>query len=103
MSGLPPNTLYESVRERVQVGVTVHPGTRQNRVALRPDGSLTVWVQARPVEGQANAAVERTVAQALGLRSRQVAVIAGWTSRRKTLAIEGLSVEELQARLPAHE
>ena len=85
----------------VTLVVTAHPGARQNRVELHADGTVAVWVQARPVDGEANAAIERTVAQALGLRARQVMVVAGRTSRQKRLAIEGLSLAELRARLGA--
>jgi uncharacterized protein YggU (UPF0235/DUF167 family) len=44
-------------------------------------------VRARPVEGAATAAAEGALAQALGLRRRQVRVIRGATSRDKLVEI----------------
>ena len=79
--------------------VHAHPGARRERVELLPDGSLEVWVQARPVEGQANAAIERVLASALGLRPRQVALVSGHTSRHKVAQVDLASPDELRARL----
>lgn len=83
----------------MRVVVTAHPGARQIRVELHADGALSVWVRARPVDGAANAAIERTLAQALGLRPRQVRVVAGHTARQKTIEIDDLSETELRQRL----
>ncbi len=85
----------------MQVVISAHPGARQNRVELQADGSLAVWVRARPVDGQANAAIERALAHALGLRPRQVVIVTGHTARRKIVAIEGLSETQLRQRLDA--
>jgi uncharacterized protein YggU (UPF0235/DUF167 family) len=85
----------------LRVIVRAHPGARRERVELLPDGSLDVWVQARAVEGQANAAIERAVASALGLRPRQVGLIAGHTSRHKVAQVDLATPEDLHARLMA--
>ena len=53
------------------------------------DGRLKVAVTAPPVDGEANAAVIELLAKALGVPRRQVEVIAGASSRRKTVRIEG--------------
>jgi uncharacterized protein YggU (UPF0235/DUF167 family) len=49
--------------------------------------ALEVRVRARPVDGAATAAAEEVVAEALGIRARQVRVIRGATSRDKLLEI----------------
>lgn len=53
------------------------------------DGRLKIAVTAPPVDGEANAAVIELLAKALGVPRRQVEVIAGASSRRKTVRIEG--------------
>lgn len=60
---------------------------------------LIVRVRAAPVEGRANAALEALVARALGLSRSQVSVARGGASRLKALEVEGLSLEEIRARL----
>jgi uncharacterized protein YggU (UPF0235/DUF167 family) len=82
--------------------VHAHPGSRGERVELLDDGSLGVWVRARPVEGQANAAIERAIATALGLRTAQVAISAGAHGRQKVVTIELPTDVALRDRLLAH-
>ena len=61
--------------------------------------ALKVRVTAPPERGRANAAVEGLVADALGLPRRDARVVAGMTSTRKLLEIEGISEAELHRRL----
>jgi uncharacterized protein YggU (UPF0235/DUF167 family) len=64
-----------------------------------PDGGLGVWVRARPVEGQANAAIERCLAAWLDLRPRQVTLVAGAASRDKVVQVDLPSADEVRERL----
>jgi uncharacterized protein YggU (UPF0235/DUF167 family) len=48
---------------------------------------LEVQVRARPIDGAATAAAERVLAEALGLRPRQVRVVRGATSRDKLVEV----------------
>ena len=63
------------------------------------DGRLKIAVTAPPVDGAANAAVIELLAKALGIPARQVEVIAGASSRRKTVRISGVSRELVEQRL----
>ena len=71
--------------------VRVRPGASRTRVGGRYEGpygpALVVAVTAPPVEGRATEAVLRAVADALGLRSREVSLRAGTTSRDKLLTV----------------
>lgn len=60
---------------------------------------LKVRVSAPPVEGEANAALEKLLAKALGLPKSAVAVAAGQTARVKQVQIDGLNLEEVRYRL----
>lgn len=86
----------------IRLQVNAHPSAQRERVELLPDGSLGVWVRARPVEGQANAAIERCLASWLGLRPRQVALVAGTAGRRKIVEVDLPGPAEVPTRLLAH-
>ena len=85
----------------LRIHVAAHPGARRERVDLLADDVLGVWVRARPVDGQANKAIEVAIASALGLRPRQVRRVVGEISRRKIVEIDAPSLEALRARLQA--
>lgn len=71
--------------------VRVRPGAKHNRVGglwgEGSDAAVNVWVTKRAVDGAANKAVLDVVASALGVRKHQVTIVAGQTSRTKTLRI----------------
>lgn len=50
---------------------------------------LTARVRAAPEKGEANAALEKLLATALGIPKKSVSVVAGGTSRLKTVRIAG--------------
>ncbi len=60
---------------------------------------LKVRVAAPPVEGEANAALVRLIAKALGVSKAAVRIASGDTARVKQLEIEGIEAEALTARL----
>lgn len=62
---------------------------------------LAVRVAAAPVQGAANAAVAKLVANLLGLRARQIELVSGGTSRTKRFRLRGIGTGELEARLAA--
>lgn len=86
--------------------VRLTPGAAQDRLDgwdRDPDGRpvLKVRVRARPVEGKANDALVRLVAEALGLPRGAVSMVQGDRSRIKRLEITGLDEAEVHARLTA--
>ena len=84
--------------------VRAQPNARLTRVGGRYGDTeppiLRVRVQAPPVDGKANAAVVDAVARALGVAPSAVHIVAGHSTRTKTLVIDGAD-EALVARLLA--
>lgn len=60
---------------------------------------LKVRVRARPIEGEANEALVKFLAKALGVAKSAVSVQRGGQSRTKILEIVGLSEDEAKSRL----
>ncbi len=79
---MPPDGPYE-------LTVRVIPRARRNEVGGERAGRLVVRTTAAPVDGRANEAVCRLVATHLGVRHRDVTVVAGARSRDKTLRVGG--------------
>jgi uncharacterized protein YggU (UPF0235/DUF167 family) len=75
----------------VRVALRVRPGASRTRVGGTygegADARLLVAVTERAVEGAATEAVLRAVARALGVRSAQVTLVTGRSSRDKVVEI----------------
>ena len=90
-------------RDGVVIDVSVVPGASRTELVGWHDGALRIRLAAPPVEGQANEALRRWLADQLGLARQHVTLLRGASSRRKQLAL-GLSeasvVAWLSARVP---
>lgn len=73
----------------MKVRVRVHAGSRA--LKLEPRGEeLHVWVRARPVDGEANLAVIKALAENYGVPKSSVRLTSGPASKSKTFEIDGL-------------
>lgn len=70
------------------MAVRVRPGAAKTEVGGRYGDALVVRVTARAVEGKATEAALRAVADALGVRRRDVSLVSGTRSRDKVVEIE---------------
>lgn len=89
----------QPARAMLKVAVQVHPGASRDRVELRPDGGLEIWLRARAVEGRANAALVALLADRLGVRRSGVSIVRGERARHKLVALDLDSPDELARRL----
>jgi uncharacterized protein (TIGR00251 family) len=69
--------------------VKVKPGARTSALAEQPDGSWLAQVAAPPVDGAANEALIRLVAEHFGVRRAQVRIKSGASSRTKRIEVDG--------------
>jgi hypothetical protein len=79
--------------------VRVHPGARKNAVTGTHADALKIALTAPPVDGKANDALIAFLAEALRLPRARIAIIAGLSSRTKTLRITGKSAAEVATAL----
>ncbi len=84
----------------MRVAIRVRPGASRTRVGGRYGERLVVAVSARAVDGAATEAALGAVADALGVRRRHVALVAGATSRDKVVEVDDAVADDaLRARL----
>ena len=83
----------------ISFDVLVQPRASRPRLGPIHGDRIKVAVTSPPVDGEANAAVIELVARALGVPRAAVEVIAGTSSRRKTLRVRGGTVAAVEAAL----
>jgi uncharacterized protein len=83
----------------VTVQLLVQPRASRPKVGPVHGDRLKIAVSSPPVDGEANAAVIALLAELLELPKSALAVIAGPSSRRKTIRVRGLSADAVCARL----
>jgi uncharacterized protein (TIGR00251 family) len=83
----------------VTLKVRLQPRATRNGIDGLHGDALKVKVTAPPVEGRANKAVKKLLAEQLGLSPSQIEIIAGERSREKVLRISGISRAEMEKAL----
>jgi uncharacterized protein YggU (UPF0235/DUF167 family) len=84
----------------VRFAVRLTPRAAADRIDGAVDGILRARVGAPAVEGAANNALIRLIADALGVARRDVRIIAGATSRQKLVVVDGVTEEAVVAAWP---
>ncbi|MBK9033789.1 MAG: DUF167 domain-containing protein [Myxococcales bacterium] len=92
-------TFVRATADGVTLDVLVQPRASRARLGPIHGDRVKLAVTAPPVDGEANAAVIELVAKALGVARGAVAVTAGHSSRRKTVAIRGVDAARVAAAI----
>ncbi len=82
-----------------RITVKVHPRAKRNRIAGKLGDAYKLDLTAPPVEGKANDACIRFLADLAGVPPSRVRILAGLTNRVKAIEIEGVSQEVLDGLL----
>ena len=83
----------------VRFEVHAKPRAKTSRVVGVHGEALAVALAAPPVDGAANDELVRMLAAALSVPRRAVTVVRGHASREKLVEVQGLTAEEIRARL----
>ena len=81
------------------LSIRLHPGAKQNAITGLHDNALKIALNAPPIDGRANEALIAFLAERLTIPRAKITLIAGQTSRSKTLRITGKSAAEVVAAL----
>jgi uncharacterized protein YggU (UPF0235/DUF167 family) len=84
----------------VRFAVRLTPRAAVDHVDGVVDGVLRVHVAAPPVEGAANHALLRVLADELGVSRRDIRLVAGAAGRTKLIVVDGLDPAEINRRWP---
>jgi uncharacterized protein len=80
----------------------VSPGSKRSSVnGLYSEAAVRLSVAAPPVDGKANAEVEKFLSKILGASKGDVCVIGGASGRDKTVLVRGALPEQVRNRLGA--
>ncbi len=85
--------------EYTEVAVRVQPRASTNEIVGWRGGALVIRLTAPPVEGAANAACLRLLADLLGVSRARLSIIRGTKARQKLICIADMSVDALHNRL----
>lgn len=81
----------------MHISVHVQPRATRSEIVGLHGTALKVRLQAPPVDGAANEALVTLLAERLGVARRSVRVIAGTTSRSKTVEVDGTTEDAVRA------
>jgi uncharacterized protein len=83
----------------IRLDVYIQPRASKSEVAGLHGGIIKIRIAAPAVENAANLALMEFVAETLGIAKRSVRIVSGIASRRKVLEIEGVTDEQIAAKL----
>jgi uncharacterized protein (TIGR00251 family) len=82
------------------ITIRVTPRARKTEFSgILADGTLRVRVSAPPVEGKANKALIKFLADVLGVHKNRIEIVAGETGLDKIVSITDMSAEQVQKRI----
>jgi hypothetical protein len=93
------STFASDVPDGCTLTIRLHPGARKNAVTGIHAEAVKIALTAPPVDGKANEALIVFLAETFHLPRARINIVAGPTSRSKTIRITGKSAAEVAAAL----
>lgn len=85
----------------VKIPLKVIPNAPKDEIVGWRGSDLTVKITAPPLDGRANDHLCRYLADVFGVSPRDVTLLSGETSRKKTVQVMGVSADQARERLRA--
>ena len=86
----------KETKDGVVFNIRVVPRSSRCELVEIQEDALKIKITAPPVEGKANEECVKFIANKLGIRKSRVAIIAGHKSKKKTIAVSGLTSSEFR-------
>ncbi len=84
----------DKATETATLSVRIQPRASKNEIVSREGGGIKIRLTAPPVDGAANDALVRFLADTLSVSKSSVEIVSGHTSRDKIVRISGLNSDE---------
>ena len=84
---------YKQENDKVIINVYLQPGAKHTEISGFHGDALKIRLSSLPVDGRANDALLKYIAQLFDVPLRQVALTRGVKSRNKKVAITGSKIE----------
>ena len=89
----------QETEDAVLFKIKVQPRSSKNQICGLQSDALKIKLTAPPVDGAANAAILRFLAEQLSIPQSALKIISGQTSQHKLIRAEGLKLEQIMERL----
>ena len=80
----------------VTLSIRIQPRASKNEIVAMANGGLKIRLTAPPVDGAANEALVKFLAETLSIPKSHVEIVSGHTSRAKIVRISGISGAEVR-------
>ena len=89
-------TKVEPSANTLTFSVKVVPRANKNQIVGKESGAVKIRLNAPPVDGKANEALVRFLAETLGVARSQIEIVAGHASRHKVVRVRGVTARQLE-------
>lgn len=97
---MPDNEIISSwlreEKEAIIIDVLVSPKASRNKIVSIYDGRLKIRVAAIPENGKANTELIKFLAKILDIPTYDIEITAGYSSKKKTLRIKGVTKQTVE-------
>jgi uncharacterized protein (TIGR00251 family) len=83
----------------VTLSIRIQPRASKNEIIARSGGGIKIRLTAPPVDGAANEALVKFLADTLSVPKSHIEIVSGHTSREKIVRIHGISHAEAERLL----
>lgn len=78
------------------INVKLIPRSSRNEIIGKENDGIKIKLTAPPVDGRANTALVQFLANELGVPKRDIEIVSGERSRKKSIRINGISTEKVK-------
>ena len=93
--------MFTESRDGITFNVKVIPRAKRDEIVGVEGEAVKIRLNAPPVEGRANEALVKFLADVLKIPRAQIEIVRGETSRHKVVRVRGIPVEQLKKLLKA--